>query len=280
MGSNRFGRSERALLVMILLSKSFHRRFFSPILAPALVATLALELAGCSLLVPEARVPMPSETLRAPGPSGCTAILLPGRWNRMEAFREYGFAAAVEEARLDLGLVAADAHIGYYREESLAIRLAEDVIGPLSARPDGPERVWMAGISLGGVGSIVYARAHPEQVAGLVLIAPYLGEEGEGGVLEELRAAGSLAAWRPAEPVAEDDFKRRIWLGLREILTSDTPVLLAYGTEDDLAPGHELLARELPPERVFRRPGGHDWPVWTPLWEDVLASGEMCARVY
>src|SRR5690606_27324173 len=35
---------------------------FSPsLLAPALVATLALGLAGCSLLVPETRVPMPAE---------------------------------------------------------------------------------------------------------------------------------------------------------------------------------------------------------------------------
>jgi pimeloyl-ACP methyl ester carboxylesterase len=266
---------------MISIPKTFQRW-----IGLTLVLALALLLGGgCSLLAPEPKVPMPSETLREAGPSGCTAILLPGRWNRMEAFREQGFGAAVDGAGLDLGLVAADAHIGYYREESVAIRLAADVVGPLLARRtemgDPDPRAWLAGISLGGVGSILYARDHPEQVAGLVLIAPFLGEEGgdsgaEGGVLEELRAAGSLAAWRPAEPVAEDDFGRRIWLGLREVLDRGTPVLLAYGTDDDLSPGHELLARELPAERVFRRPGGHDWPIWTPLWADVLASGQLC----
>ena len=251
------------------------------LLLPALLLALALGGTGCSLLSPETRVPMPSETLREAGPSGCTALLLPGRWDRMDAFDEHGFAEAAEAAGLDLGLVAADAHIGYYREESVAPRLKADVVEPLLERRravgDPDARVWMVGTSLGAVGSILYRFRHPDQVAGLVLIAPFLGEpDAEDGVLEELRAAGSLAAWRPAEPVAEDDFERRIWLGLREILASDTPVLLAYGTEDDLAPGHELLARELPEERVFRRPGGHDWPIWTLLWEDVLASGEIC----
>lgn len=231
-------------------------------------------LAGCALLAPEPTVPMPQETLSETGPSGCRAVLLPGRWDRMSAFRENGFAERAAAAGVDLGLVTADAHIGYYREETVVERLAADVVGPLLRGSDRP--LWMVGTSLGGVGSIVYRATHPDEVEGIVLIAPFLGQPGEeGGVLEELRAAGSLAAWRPAEPVAGDDFERRIWLHLREILASDTPVILAYGTEDDLAPGHELLARELPPERVFRRPGGHDWPIWRELWSDVLASGEL-----
>jgi hypothetical protein len=138
---------------MISIPKTFQRW-----IGLTLVLALALLLGGgCSLLVPEPRVPIPSETLREAGPAGCTAILLPGRWNRMEAFREQGFGAAVDEAGLDLGLVAADAHIGYYREESVAIRLAADVVGPLLARriPKGgtDTRHTSSGISLCGVRS-------------------------------------------------------------------------------------------------------------------------------
>ena len=249
----------------------------SPRLAAALGAILAVGLCAswsCSLLVPPARVPMAQKVLRETPASGCAAILLPGRWDRVERFEEAGFPERAERAGVDLGLIEADAHIGYYRERSVVPRLEQDVIGPARAR--GARHVWMVGTSLGGIGSLVYWDAHPDQVAGLVLIAPYLGED---EALDEIRRAGSLRAWQPPADVAGDDVGHRVWRILRKLLTSESapPVVLAFGTGDDLAPGHRLLARELPADRVFERPGGHDWDTWAALWSDVLASGEVCA---
>lgn len=241
----------------------------------ARLLTLALLLAGSTgcALAPPTRTPIPSEVLQEAASSGCVAVLLPGRWDRMDAFRQAGFDARVQEAGVDLGLVAVDAHIGYYREESLARRLEEDVIEPGRAR--GARRIWLVGTSLGAVGSLVYLESHPGEIEGVVLIAPYLGEE---EVLEEVRGAGSLQQWRPPRPLADGDYQRRIWLILRRVTApaSPTAVLLAFGTGDDFAPGHRLLARELPASRVFRRDGGHDWSTWADLWSDVLASGAVC----
>lgn len=248
---------------------------------------LLATLCACGLLrlAPEPRIPMPSELLREPGASGCLAVLLPGRWDRMEAFRSAGFATRPEAAGADLGLVAVDAHIGYYRDEILVPRLHRDVIEPgrtrVGTRVGGRAgagdsgRVWLVGTSLGAVGSLVYWRSHPEEVAGLVLIAPYLGED---EVLAEIRRAGSLQRWSPPLPLPDHEFGRRIWRTLRDATAPDSPlpVLLAYGTRDEFAPGHRLLARELPATRVFTRPGGHDWETWGELWGDVLASGAVC----
>ncbi len=248
-----------------------------PTLLSALLLTLA---AGCSVtrLAPETDTPMPSEVLRETEASGCLAVLLPGRWDRMNAFRKAGFPERAEATGLNVGLVTADAHIGYYREEILVPRLRQDVIGP--ARAGGAERIWLVGTSLGAVGSLIYWTRHPDEIAGLVLIAPYLGEdrEAEDGVLDEIRRAGNLQDWSPPGPVADDDFERRIWLTLRDLTApgSTTPVFLAYGTDDDLAPGHRLLARELPETRVVSRDGGHDWKTWARLWSDVLDSGAIC----
>lgn len=239
------------------------------------VAFLLTTAAGCALprIAPQARTPMPSEILREAGESDCQAVLLPGRWDHMGAFRKARFSERSDAAGIDLGLMAVDAHIGYYRDEILVPRLQQDVIAPLRAR--GAQRIWLVGTSLGGVGSIVYWKSHPEEIAGLVLIAPYLGEE---DVLDEIRRAGGLQHWQPHLPLASDDFGRRIWLTLQQLTApgSPTPVLLAYGTKDDLAPGHRLLARELPEARVFTRDGGHDWDTWAALWSDVLASGAVC----
>jgi len=255
-------------------------RTLLPHVAAALAPVLAIALCaswGCSLLVPPARVPMPSKVLRETPASGCTAILLPGRWDRMERFEEAGFPERAEQAGIDMGLIEAAAHIGYYRERTVVPRLEQDVIGP--ARSRGTRDLWMVGTSLGGIGSLLYWDAHPDAVAGLVLIAPYLGED---EVLEEIRLAGSLRAWQPPADVAEDDVGHRIWRILKRLLAASSadsapPVFLAFGTGDDFAPGHRLLARELPTDRAFERPGGHDWDTWAALWSEVLASGEVCA---
>ena len=44
---------------------------------------------------------------------------------------------------------------------------------------------------------------------------------------------------------------------------------LAYG-DDDAGTGVELLRQIVPKERVFTRPGDHDWDVWAPLWRTML----------
>ena len=38
-------------------------------------------------------------------------------------------------------------------------------------------------------------------------------------------------------------------------------------------PPSEMLARQLPAERVVTLPGGHDWETWLRLWRTLLAKG-------
>lgn len=253
---------------------------FSQTLALLPLLLALLPLLGCALLVPEPEVPMPAETIRrGDATGGCAAVLLPGRWDRLGDFATKGFAEiadrVAETGGPDLTLIETDAHIGYYRERTILDRLGRDVLDPAVAE-HGP--VWLVGISMGGIGSIGTAARSPDRVAGVVLLAPYLGEE---ELIDEIRAAGGLAEWDPgpvSEPASRKDFGRRIWRELREVLARDLPVYLGYGESDDLAPGHRLLAESLPPERVFTRPGGHDWEVWSPLWREVLSSGDLCTR--
>ena len=54
-------------------------------------------------------------------------------------------------------------------------RLATDVIAPAKAR--GYDEIWMMGPSMGGFGSLFYARAHTTDITGVLSIAPFLGDE-------------------------------------------------------------------------------------------------------
>jgi pimeloyl-ACP methyl ester carboxylesterase len=166
-------------------------------------------------------------------------------------------------------VTAVDAHVGYYAGGAVAGRLEDDVVIP--ARRAGYRRVWLAGISMGGLGALIYADRYPGGVDGIFLIAPYLGE---AEAAESVRAAGGLERWRPPPVTREEmEFSERIWAAAREVVVGGTVVVLAFGTDDALAPQHEILAEALPEDRVDRLPGGHEWRPWLQAWRRFAAAG-------
>jgi len=156
--------------------------------------------------------------------------------------------------------VAADAHLGYYRNRSVVRRLAADLLTPPNARTY--RETWVSGISLGGLGGLILAKDEPERVQGLIVLAPYLGPD---QLIAEIEAAGGLANWTPRR---EGDFEG-IWVWLKGYATGAArpPLYLAFGASDRYANGHRVLARVLPADHVLTAAGGHDWPTWRALWE-------------
>lgn len=229
-----------------------------------LLLLLFAMLPSCALL-PRA-TPAPVKTQaggRANGPE--LVVFLPGRWSRLEEFEREGFFEIARKRWPHAQLVAADLHLGYYKNKTAARRLQEDVILP--ARCSGAKHVRVVGISMGGLGALIHDTEYPGQVDELILLSPFLGEE---EALREIEAAGGLKNWRPG-PLAEGDFSRKLWLRLREnqlARATPTKVLLGCGTEDRLATSNRLFAKEFIKSDEQRWiPGGHDWPTWRALFE-------------
>lgn len=210
---------------------------------------------------PMANIAQPNERR-----SDTLLVFLPGRGDRGPDFIDQGF--------LDVGagrgydMVAADAHFGYYMSETIVDRLHEDIIRPARAR--GYEHIWLLGISAGGLGACLYADAHPDMIDGLILLAPYPGDE---ALVQDIAGAGGLSAWA-GETMAGEAYQRRHWRWLKTVTEGrdSTPIVLGYGRDDRFAKAAELLAGQLPPEHVFRAEGGHRWPVWRGLWERIAAA--------
>lgn len=240
---------------------SFHLRFGT-------VFLLLLLSIGCARLRP---TPVPIRTVSYPGPPAVNqprtlVVLLPGRRDSPEDFGRFDFPELAAQAGARVDMVAVDAHLGYYYNRTIADRLHEDVIAPARKRYD---RIWLAGISLGGTGSILYTAQHPEDVDGILLLAPFLGEE---DVIDEVAAAGGLSGWNPQQTPAPDDFQRRMWIWLKGGVRGKSPIYLGFGRSDDFARANALLGEALPPERVFTVPGGHTWKAWRAAWEAFLKT--------
>jgi pimeloyl-ACP methyl ester carboxylesterase len=234
---------------------------------------LALGLAACFGPRP-ATVPLRTIEIKpaAPG-SRALVVLLIGRRDRPEDFARAGFGELAARAGVGARLVAVDAHPGYYFGRTIVERLRADVIGP--ARAQGVERIWLAGVSLGGTGSILYSIEHPEDVSGIALFAPFLGDE---DMRKELEAAGGLGGWSPPQPLGPTDFQRRMWAWLKRYEGGSEgrmPIYLGWGTRDRFAGIDGTLGSVLPTDRVFTTPGGHTWRAWRALWEKFLATGAL-----
>ena len=258
----------------------FHRPW---LLALTLCAS---SLLGCASWLP---APMPMRALdyaldyphpASAEPAQCLLVLLPGMGDDAEDFIEHGFVAEVQRRQLSIDMVAAQATLGYYAKGSFAERLYEDVLRPRLHR--AYREVWLAGVSMGGMGTLLYARSRPPaEVTGVIAIAPYLGDE---DLIESIDRAGGLARWKApprVEPITKDTWQPELWRYLQAVAQDreQGPILhVAYGIEDRLAHADSLLAAALPSSQVYVSAGEHKWDTWRRLFARFLDESTLPQR--
>ncbi|HEY0846519.1 MAG TPA: alpha/beta fold hydrolase [Noviherbaspirillum sp.] len=243
--SYRLRKLQRGVLAKVVM--------LSPRLAPVLKTETTL-----------ARLDFPADL-----PSSDLLVFLPGIGDLAEDFVRSGFIADLRRHGISADAVAIDAHYGYYASRAIHTRIAEDVIA--AAQDAGYERIWLTGISLGGFGATSFAALHSSHIAGLLLLAPYLGT---GGLVNEIASAGGIRNWEPGD-IREDDYMRAVWAWLKNAHASPAeslPIYLGYGESDMFARANSLLADVLPDEHVHSIPGGHDWRTWKKLWQQMLPT--------
>lgn len=181
--------------------------------------------------------------------------MLPGSYSLPEEFQSEALSTSLVRNVWPVDVLLVDAHVGYYRNRSVVDRLAEDVVGPARAR--GYRQIWLVGISLGAVGSMLYADAHPEDVDGVVLIAPYPGTE---STANKIKMAGGLSRWQLPE-VTPGDLDTILWHWLQgqtavQSTVKKLPIFFGYGEQDRFRYSAEVLRAALPASHVFTVPGG------------------------
>lgn len=262
-------------------------RLFTPALAltAALSALGAAAFEGCYFVRSPSR-PLPALAFRNPrvASARCLVVFVPGFLDNPDSYRDNRFPHALIESGAACDAVSIDLHFRYYGEVGVADIVFEDVLQPAIAR--GYDEIWLVGISMGGLGTLLTASRYQEHVDGIVLIAPFVGEE---PVLREIEAAGGARAWTPprtleSEPWTAANYTQKLWSWLRGYHTdpdSRPPLYIGWGEEDRLGPADRLLADLMPEGHVFTRPGGHNWATWRPLWQrmvNVVPFGRLEAR--
>lgn len=195
-------------------------------------------------------------------------LMLPGAYSQPQEFVDEGFVQALRDARVHADVVLAGATLDHYLEGRVVERVQQQVIAPALQR--GVRRVWLLGVSLGGLFALSCAARHGPQLAGVLLLAPYLSRR---TLLAGIDAAGGPEAWAQArQPQGDDLLEHEVWQWLATRPTAP-PLYLGYGRDDRFADAHRRLAARLPDGHTHDAAGGHDWPVWRGLWRQFLARG-------
>lgn len=196
-------------------------------------------------------------------------VFLRGIGRSHRSFKREGFVEKVRALQLPFDMVAPNSHFGYYSDRSIVSRLRQDVIIP--AQQQGYEQIWLVGLSMGGLGALFYLREYPEDIKGVYLISPFLGNK---AIVKSVTSGGGVKDWHPGEYDAEEDWQRMLWDWIRnEVATEKTPpVYMGAGEEDDYVKGQRLLSAVLPEGAAIWVRGGHHYPTFVQLWSDFLTN--------
>ena len=243
------------------------------LLRQAAIASLALLLGACAAGGDVTR-PIPQSFVPAPQSARRLVVMMPGRGDDLASLQRRGVAQTIQSVWPDADVVLTGLTLPFYKQGQAALRLHDEVIEPARTRTRGP--IWLAGISLGGMGALLYEHDYPDQIDGLLLLSPYLGEE---AIHAEIRAAGGLAQWNPgpAQAMGPDTFQHELWRTLKG--WSNDParvrsVWLAYGDSEPFRVPIELMSGQLLPDHVLRLPGKHDWELWNPALRNILEKAK------
>jgi len=211
----------------------------------------------------------PLRTLRLATGAPNLIVLLPGAYMKPEEIVQAGFFSAVEQRGQKLDIALVDLDMERITDGSAVPAVLDQILRP--AR-NNYQRVWLGGISLGGLLTLCLNADHPGAVDGLCLIAPYPGSR---LTTNAIKRAGGLGLWQATdEELSDPEFRAYRWL---KAPPSDFPVFAGYGSEDRFAEGMQVISECFPEYARCAVPGGHDWPAWQVLWEHFLEFGHFAA---
>ncbi len=207
--------------------------------------------------------------------SNSLIIFLPGLYDTAEVFKKKQFFTIARESGIKADLVAASIHVDHLLQGKLIERMNKDIFQ--NAIKYGYRNIWLVGLSLGGLNSLLFYSKHPENICGVVVLAPYLASN---SMAKEILAAGGIKKWQPGsgsqkemgEVEILEQYKLWQWLKDQQIKNKIGQVFLGYGKQDTYAAAGNILASLLPIKNVTVIEGRHNLKTAKKLWRQQLLS--------
>jgi hypothetical protein len=225
------------------------------------VASIVVLFLGCSGSPGKKTLP----SVRYSGMTGkrSLVVLLPTMGGKGSHYETQGFLDEVWERGFEASLEVVDVKPSLYLGSRIVELLKTEIIEP--AKTEGFEHFFLVGTSLGGHAVLLYATEYPEDVDGVVILAPFISGDTASKSIDE---AGGLETWEDC-PFIAWTHACNLWKSLKVYVSdpkNQSKVVLGFGTEDTFVDQCRILSDVLLPEQVFTVSGGHDWATWKKLF--------------
>jgi len=194
-------------------------------------------------------------------------VMFPGINSAGTDFIDYGFVEVFQQKYSGVDIMLVDTRFAYTLTGNLSERIQNEIIVPALVK--GYTNIWFVGVSLGGLGVLEYDKSFPDNINGMVLIAPYLGNEYK--MKDFLSHESPLM--RSKLHYKSTDKTYLLWryiLNKTKTKESKENLFLAYGDSDRLKDAHHTLADLLDDDNIFIEKGGHKWVTWKKLWKKII----------
>lgn len=199
-------------------------------------------------------------------------IFIPGLYDSQNKFKNELFFKTARDEAVDADLVAVNINVVHLADKMVGERIKKDVLNYV--KNDGYKNIWVVGVSIGGLSSLVYLKNHGENICGVVVLAPYLGDD---VLAEEMKQVGGLKNWVPDMGKLKDSIDVEVdtlWLWLAK-KNNFSNIYLGYGKQDDITIGSLTLESLLDKKNVVAIDGEHDWETGRKIWETQLKSRKV-----
>ena len=218
------------------------------------IASIVVLFLGCSGSRGKKALP----SVRYSGMTGkrSLVVLFPTMGGKGSHYETQGFLDEVWERDFEASMEVLDVKPSLYLGSRIVELVKTEVIEP--AKAEGYKEIYLIGISLGGHGALLYATTHPEDIDGIVVLAPFISGDLVSEAIEE---AGGLDTWEDC-PFLGWEYACNVWKSL-QVYVSDSEnqkkIVLGFGREVKFVDQFRVRADVLLPEQVFTVPGGPDW---------------------
>ncbi len=199
-------------------------------------------------------------------------VFLPGIIDTAETFKDEQIFTLARKAGITADMVAAGIYIKHLLKEKMIERLEADIFSHLKNK--GYENIWLVGMSLGALNSLLFYQQHMNKICGVVMLSPYIADE---ELAHELRQAGSLRQWEPKSANNKKILKRKLvslwkWLQQQQLKNDLNNIYLGYGNRDKFILSISLLRKILNTNNIIEVEGIHDWVTARKVWRQQLST--------
>lgn len=236
-----------------------------------LVIIFSLVLATCALLI-DVNKPVELVWDKTGKKTDKLIIFFPGLYDTAEKFKDEEFFSIARKAGIKADMVSANVNVFHLIKEKVIERIESDVFQ--QAKSDGYKNIWLVGVSLGGLNSLLFYRKHSRDICGVVTLAPYVANT---PLINDLKNAKDINNWQPISIDDKSVLEQKLqilWLWLKEqsLKNNLRAVYLGYGNQDRYIDAIELFGKVLHKNNIINIEGGHNWDTSQKIWQKQLLS--------